>query len=347
MLIHPRAAGYPPGAWKTLYEELTERLKAVPGVESLSTSQCPLLSDCNVSGGPYEFSALDRPAEHILENRIGAEYFATVGIRLLAGREFHTTDAEGSARVAIVNQSIARRYFYDRNPVGLHFRHAVDNDLEDFEVVGVVQDARTHGLRTPPVPMVFYPAAQMASRFYSGFDVRARDDARQLTVDLRRVLAEFDPHLQVMQVVRVADRENDSLGQERLLAYLAGSLAFLALMLATLGLFGVFSYVVARQAPELGVRKALGASTGHLVRLVVGEAMLWVCAGLAVGLIAAAVAVRLLAATLERMLFGQTAADPVIFASAAAILLSVAAAAAYEPARRASRIDAQMALRYE
>ena len=288
----------------------------------------------------FRFEAAAQQAS-LRQNWVTPGYFATAGIPLLAGREFDRGDSARGARVAIVTESIARRFFPSQNPVGRHLGY----DKLDTEVVGVVRDARSTSVRDEPTPMIYFPITQppVFRPFPANLDVRVDGDAAQFVLPLRDTLRGAEPALIVDSVTPMSARFERDLARERLVAYLSSAFGLLALLLASLGLYGVLSYIVARRTREIGVRMALGARWTEVTGLVVRQALGVVGIGAAAGVVLAAGAGRLLSA----LLFGVSVADPTAYALAAAVILAVSVAAAYAPARRAALIDPVLALRSE
>jgi putative ABC transport system permease protein len=275
-------------------------------------------------------------------NWVSPGYFLTVGIPRLAGREFDERDDEHGARVAIVNESIARRYFPGQNPVGRRLAYA----QLDIEIVGVVRDAHTQTLHEPPVPMVYFPIDQRPearNTAITNLDVRVAGDPRQAVAAVRETIRRTEPGLLLGEVGLMSARLERDLSRERVVAYLAFSFGLLTLLLASLGLYGVLSYGVARRTQEIGVRMALGARRSEVMGSVLKGSLKLTLAGIVLGLLAAAAVARYLSG----LLFGVTPLDPLTFAGVSATFILVTTLAAYLPARRATRVDPLIALRCE
>jgi len=344
--LNPTAAGYPSARLNTLSHTLIDRLEAVPGVASASTAMCGLIDGCR----SLSDIVIDgyRPAlgesVQVQENRVSPAYFVTTGMRLVEGRTFDATDREGSPKVAIVNRTMARKYFPGRSPIGRRFGYGESTGgggAREFEVVGVVEDARVNRIQQAPAPMAFYPMDQFA--FVGAVDVRTSGDPRAVLADIRRTIAEAAPAVPISAIVVLADRVAGSLNQERLVASLTSIFGVLAALLAALGLFGVMSYAVTQRTAEFGVRMALGSPRTHVVASVLREAGVVVVAGLACGIPVVLVASQLLTA----MLFGVAPTDPATLAAGVAVLFAIGLASAVVPAWWASRVDPIVALRYE
>jgi len=278
----------------------------------------------------------------LLQNWVGPRYFATVGRTLIAGRELDERDTARSGRVAIVTESIARRYFQGRSPVGMHLGF---KDL-DIEIVGVVRDARTATLHSPPPSIVYFSIEQPPAAWRAppiNLDVLVQADARRVVPAIRNALHNAEPGLLIDSVVPMSARLARDIGRERIVAYLASGFAVLALLLAALGLYGVLSYSVAGRTKEIGVRMALGAKSGEVAALVVRDALRIVGFGVVAGSIAA-VGVSQFVKTL---LFDVTPYDPAACTFVLVALVAVTLLAAWLPARRAAHVDPISALRGE
>jgi putative ABC transport system permease protein len=273
-------------------------------------------------------------------NWISPAYFSTVGIPLVAGRDFTVRDTRQSPRVAIISESIARRYFPNQNPLGKRLGY----EVADTEIVGVVRDARP-SLHAEPNAMVYFPTKQPPAFTASphAIVVRVTGDADLAIATIRAAIQRTEPGLLLDNISTMTAVLERDVARERIIAYLASAFAFLALLLACVGLYGVLSYTVTRRTQELGVRMALGARPADLTRMVIGDGSRVVLAGIAAGIIAAAMVGRLVTS----LLAGVTASDPMTFVGVALSLILVTLAASYLPARRASRIDPATALRTE
>jgi len=336
-----RGSTYTPERMPDLYRRLIARAEAMPGVRSASVAMCPLLSGCrsNVDGVAID-GYQSQPGEQVLvqENRVGPRYFSTVGMRLIAGRDLDSRDVATSPRVAVVNETLVRKYFDKRPAIGRRFGY----DAPDTEIVGIVQDARVNAAREAVVPMAFLPLEQSPVSG-STLEVRVAGDAEAMAAALKKAVAEAAPGLLIDRVTTVANQASLGLSQERLVAGLTSLLGVLALGLACLGLYGLMSYAVRRRTAELGIRVALGAPPARVLWMVFRESQVLVVAGLAIGLPLVFAASRLM----STMLFGVSAGDPSTVAAAALVLASVAAMSGYFPARRASRVDPLVALRMD
>jgi predicted permease len=334
----PAASGYARSEMSALGQRIVAAVRRLPGVTSAAVSTCGLVANCS-SSSSFRIEGADSRGS-IQDNWVGPGYFATVGIHLVGGREFEERDTATSPRVAIISESIARRYFPGASALG----RRVGFDKLDTEIVGVVRDARSVTLHAPPVSMVYFPIDQPAefTTFPGNLDVRVAGSPGQAATALRDLLRRIEPGL-LADFAPMEARVARDVTRERLVAYLASGFALLALFLASLGLYGVLSYAVARRTQEIGVRMALGARSTEVASLVLRDALGVVMAGVAAGVVAALGAGRLL----RTLLFDVSVTDPATVVLALAVLAVVTLAAAYMPARRAARVDPMTALRSE
>jgi predicted permease len=262
-------------------------------------------------------------------------------MRLLEGRAIDGRDREGSAPVVVVNQEFAGRFFKARPALGGHIRFG-SAEAPNLEIVGIVADAKYNEVREEAPELVFLPVFQ-TPEFVESLDIRTNREATALTAAVRRVLGEVDRNLPIREVTTLNAEVERRLSQERLLTTLTSFFGVLALLLASIGLFGVMTYAVSRRTSEIGLRMALGAERSSVLWMVLRESIWLVGIGVAAGLGAAAASTRVLSG----LLYEVSPTDPVTFAISAAVLLAVATFAAYIPARRAARVDPMVALRYE
>jgi len=284
---------------------------------------------------------------------ISPGFFQTMGIKVLAGRDFKDSDVAGTAAVVIVNQAAARECWKGENPVGTQFwTWGVSVNKSPLLVVGLVNDVREYSLGEPAPPVIYVPQAQASESLnrllYQSFGllsaivIRATDTP-DLSANVRRAVESTDPAQPVVSVAPMSELIGQSAALARMLMLLMGTFAALALLLTAVGLYGMLSYHVARRTREIGIRIALGARAQQVLRLVVGEGLVLVISGGVVGFAGALLATRLL----KTVIFGVTPSDPVTFILVALFLLCVTTAASYVPARRAARIDPVQALRCE
>jgi predicted permease len=338
--IDPRSAGFTAAQLPPLYARLVERVRALPVVRSATIALSSIAGGGTRSGGINVpgYTPGRRENMSIDENFVDPGYFETVGMPLVEGRDFDIRDTEKATQVAVINETMARRYFGSRSPIGRHYGYG----STQFQIVGVVRDAKVRGPRSPLRPMAYRPMRQEMD-YARSLEVRTQGDPRAVASKLRKTIAEVAPDLPVQDVATVGERVNRLLAQERLIAELTAFFGFLALLLACIGIYGLISFAVARRTAEMGIRMALGARRGSVVWLVLREALALVMIGLAIAIPLLFAAAHLAAG----LLFGVSPTDPATLSATALLMLSVAALAAYLPARRASRVDPIVALRYE
>jgi predicted permease len=326
-----------------IYRELLERFSARPGV--VSAVQVAIVP---VSGSGWNERARGDGSQTRQEshfNRVGPGFFRTLGTPIVAGRDFDQRDAPGAAKVAIVNEAFVRRFFGNANPVGRSF--IVDGQAGKpdpvYQVVGVARNTKYYELREDFIPTAFLPMSQEDDPGAGAtYMLRISAPLGDIFSGAKAAVAEVHPEIGIQFQV-MTTQIKDSLTRDRLMATLSGAFGLLAGLLATLGLYGVISYMVARRRNEIGVRMALGADRRRVVRLVLREAGLLLVVGLIIGAGLALWAGKAASA----LLFGLKPDDPMTLGGAIALLAAVALLASYAPARRASRIEPMHALRDE
>jgi predicted permease len=345
--INPRLAGYKPSDVGVLYRKLYDRLRALPGVTNATLASYSPFSGATSKETVTVEGYTPKPGENVETENIyvAPSYAETLGIRLVAGRTIGPADGAGAPLVAMVNEAFVRRYLPGANALGRHFRLGEGDVAKSYEIVGVVQDARFHDARDPIEPIAFLALLQDATQFALSAEaaVQTAGDPAAAANELRQAIADVDRNVPVNDPRPLGAQVSQSFDTERLAARLVTAFGALALLLACVGLYGVVSQAVARRTNEIGVRMALGAERRDVVWMILRETLALVGAGVAVGLPAALGAARLV----RSQLFGLGAADPASFTIAAVVLTIVAIAAASFPARRASRVDPMVALRYE
>jgi predicted permease len=347
--MDPPAAGYDtPQKVTTLDSELRSRASRLPGVKDVTSSELGLFYGAEGATGVVSESyhgGENDPGSISFFDRVSPDYFNVLGIPVIAGRAIGPQDTATSARVAVVNESFAKQYFPNQNPIGRKFWwDDTDHRGKPFEVVGVVKDVIDKGLKTKPRRRHYMPLAQAGDALgMLVLEIRTAGDPNTLAETVRNDIKSYNSNLPVEQI-RTLDRMiDDSISNEIVIAKLSTFFGVLALVLASIGLYGVMSYTIAARTRELGVRIALGAQRGDVLRMVLKEAMLLVVIGVCVGVPASMAATRIIAS----MLYGLKPHDPVAMAVVIALLATVGAFAGFIPARRASSVDPMVALRYE
>jgi predicted permease len=331
----------PAEARADLPRQLIEAANTVPGVMSASVAVCGLIENCSYTTNAT-IDGVERPID-IRRNWVGPGYFRTAGVRMLMGREFEAQDVASSPRVAVVTESIVKRDFAGVSPIGRLVRIG---DEAPAEVVGVVSDIRAKSVREVPTPTVWLPIEQppatvpIATR---RLEARIPRATANTIAELRGALLRSAPGLKVTSASTLQSRIADTLSRERLIATLASAFAGLSLVLATIGLYGVLSHVVASRSREIGVRSALGATRVQVLTLVLTQGAFLTGMGMAGGIGLAAGCTRYLG----KLLFGVSPLDPATFVGAVAVFAAVSALACYIPARRATRVDPLVVLRTE
>jgi len=323
------------------YSQLLERVRTLPGVQSAAVvSSLPLAGSDGDAGFLIEGRPAPRPDQQPVAwvSSVSPDYFRTMGMRLVAGREFNELDNENSPRVVIISEATARRHFPNEDPIGKRIGNGRPDGWR--EIVGVTDDVKHFGLNQDARVSMFFPDRQQPAR---GMFIVARTAADPLSLAsaLRGAVAAMDKNLAVSNISSMEEITARSIGQERFTLLLLGVFSALAMLLAMAGIYGVMSYAVELRTREIGVRVALGAQTRDVLKLVVAQGMALALAGVGIGLASALALTRFI----KGLLFGVGATDPATFAGVAALLTLVALVACYVPARRAAKVDPMVALR--
>ncbi|MGC2500182.1 MAG: FtsX-like permease family protein, partial [Acidobacteriaceae bacterium] len=333
--VDPQGLANDVQAW-SFYNELLSRVKAAPGVEAVSVAQwrpgSGWLRSSSVNLDGKLLTGNNGARAEIYENSVGGDFFHTLGIPVLLGRDIAAADTPTSPPVVVVNETFARRFL----PGG-----ALGHRLEGAEIVGVVEDSKFRSVTDRPMPTDYFPLAQMGMRGQVTVEVRTAGAPMALLPEVRQLVQGLDPNLPLQNPMTQAAQFERSYLTPLLFARLAMGFGLLAIVLVGTGLYGTLVYRLERRRGEIGVRMALGALRGNVLRMVLGESLLLCAAGLAVGIPLALALGNLLRSQLYQMSF----ADPVSFAVAGGITLGMALAATLIPARRAARIDPMAALR--
>jgi predicted permease len=339
----PGQAGRSGQALVPFFAKLPGQIGALPEVRAASVSTNGLLNASYGSGPVLRVEGYTGPEPAAAWNVVAPRYFESVGMRLLLGRDFTGHDTEGAPHVAVVNKSMAYRLFGSGNPIGRRFGKGRESGYP-WEIVGVVNDAKDAAARDQGRMMFYVPYGQDVAHLRSMcLTVRTSGSPNSAAAQIREQLHSIDPNLPVLKIDTIEQQLDSQLVQDRLISAIAGFFGVLAVLLACLGLYGVMSYMVARRTNEIGVRMAMGATRGQVLTRVLQESLALVAAGILIGLPATIAAARLIA----NRLFGVGASDPATIGSAVLLLIAVAALAGLLPARRASKVDPMVALRYE
>jgi predicted permease len=354
--ILPALNGYDHAKEMNLYRDLLERMNSIPGIQSATLARYRQFvarpeRDVWVQGsdagsrGIYARTFTGREVPAVYYNPVGPGFFRTMGIGQLLGRDFAPTDMETSAKVAIVSESMARLFFPNQNPIGKRLGFKGPQSSRDVQIVGVVRDTRHHLLENASLAAVYIPYTQGAGDDYGQMNLVVRSQASTAAViaALRQQAQSVDRNLPLSGIETPAADLDEYLGDHRSLATLLGFFGALALLLASIGLYGTMSYAVGRRTKELGIRMTLGAQRKDALWMVLRETLSLAVLGVAIGIPIAAASERLLGS----MLFGVRATDPLTIACAVLVMLATAALAGYLPARRATKVDPMVALRYE
>lgn len=322
--------------------EAEDRVRSLPGVEAASFSFLTF----NQGGWTSTIFTFDETppkgeSNLVRQNIVGVDYFKAMGVPLVSGRVFEARDTERSQQVAVVSETMARLYYPRGDALGKRFGKTADKRNE-IEIIGIVKDVKYQSLTESPRSMIYYSLKQHPEPV-SNFIIRTSPESQGVIPAVRRVLAELNSDLPIDDVVSLQDHVSRSLVQQKLVARLASFFGLLALMLASIGLYGVLSYSVARRRNEIGIRMALGASPVAVMKMVLRSGMTLTVVGVIIGVAGAIALTRLVNA----LLFGVTATDFTTFIAVSLALLIVAFVACYIPARRATRVDPLIALRYE
>ena len=356
VVMEPPLPDYSVAQLNRMYEKLTERLKQLPGVESASVAlDGPFMGSFNLPVvKPGEGMPQTDGSQSAMWDRVSAGYFETIGQKVIRGRAITDADRNNTHGVVVVNEAFVRRYFSHADPIGQHFGFFEPGYANTLEIVGVVRDAKYRDPSLPVEPMAFGALTQETayareiqrgsekwSHFINNAQLHAKGNVASLEPGIREAFREADPNFTIMKIQTMQDQVDANFDQQRAVAQLSSLFGVLALVLASIGLYGVTAYAVARRTNEIGVRMALGADRMRIVRLIVRGALTQVGVGLLLGVPVALLLGHVLAARLYRV--GE--ADPVALVTAILSLVLFALAASLLPARRAASVDPMVALR--
>ena len=341
--VSPQMNRYDDKRMVALYDSLLERIAAVPGVRAVAVTNPALLSGSVNQSSIFVRGRVYAPDQRDSINRlvISPNFFDTMEIRMLTGRGFTSRDDGPAPKVVVINETAAKKYFPGENPIGQRIGSSVENNSQ-MEIVGVVKDAKYDSVRdaAPPTMYVPYPQTRLGT---ATIEVRTAGEPGAATAGIREAVRQVDPNLPMMDVSTQIEQIERRFQQEKVFAQAYALFGGLAMLLAAIGLFGLMSYSVARRTNEIGIRMALGAQRQDVLRLVLFESMTLVAIGVVVGVAVAMGAGRLI----ETLLFGLAGIDTVSIAMAVLVMVLVSALAGFLPARRASRVDPMVALRYD
>jgi len=358
--VDPQMAGYKPAQLGSLYRQLHDSLSAIPGVSRVSFSMYSPMEGDNWGETVYIEGQAPPPPDSNVNGaswvRVSPGYFETLGTKIIQGRAITDQDSPAAQRVAVVNQAFAKHFFKDDNPLGKHFGDLGMKYAGQFEIVGVTEDTQYREPTRKIPPMFFLPAAQSVvyddprfltfedrSHYLYAIELKTLGKVSGLEPQVRRVLADVNPDLAVIDFMTFAAQVDGNFSQQAMIAKLTSLFGFLALILASVGLYGVTAYSVERRTNEIGIRMALGAGRLHVLALVLRGAVLQMAIALVIGIPVAIAGGRAMAA----QLFGVKPYDSRILLLTAAALVAAAFLAAIIPARRAAALDPIRALRAE
>ena len=345
--VDTRLAGYKPAELTSLYRQLYERLSALPNVRSVTLASTSPMSGSSTNSSVLVRGYTPKPGEDMVvaDMLIGPNYSETLGLPLLLGRDIGLQDTPASTKVAVVNQVFAQSYFPGQNPIGRRITFEEDSDKDDLEIVGVVGDVKYSSAKEKANATVYRSILQVQDQLtYSNvLELRTAGDPLGVASEVRAAIAQVDAKLPLGALTSLRIQTDEALRQERLMAQLVSFFGLLALGLACIGLYGIMAHAVVRRTNEIGIRMALGAERRDIIWMILRETLILVVIGMAIGVPAALGAAKLISS----QLFGLNPSDPVTLVTAVVLLTLVAALAGYLPARRASRVNPLVALRYE
>jgi predicted permease len=341
--ISPGLSGYDTTRAKALYARVEDALQAIPGVKGVTSAMVPILAGNNWGNSVSVQGFIKNPDtdDNARFNAVGPSYFTVLGVPLVAGRDFAPSDGVGAAKVAIVNETFAKKFKLGRDAVGKHM--SIGNDSLDIEIIGLAKDSKYSQVKDSTPPVYVLPYRQFGRVTSNNFYVRSALPTDQIVRSIRSAMRGIDPNLPLEELKTLPEQVRENVFLDRMISTMSVSFAVLATLLAAIGLYGVLAYSVVQRTREIGVRMALGADGSRVRSMVLRQVGLMTLVGGVIG-VAGAVA---LGKGAQSLLYELKGTDPIVFTIAAAALLAVAYAAGYVPARRASRIDPMQALRYE
>jgi putative ABC transport system permease protein len=345
-------AKYPPGSAQLnhFHQELLTRINALPGVEGAVISGAVPMVDRGVKKNRSRLTVVGRPPEPETQKppvesyEVSPEYFRVMGMQLRAGRVFTERDDENAPHVIVVNETLAQRYFAGEDPIGKRILYSDEKNQDELTIVGVVSDVKRYGLEAESQPEVYSPYRQFPYWDPSmSLAVRAAGDPLKLAPAVRRQVRELEANQPIFDVMTIEQRLTELVAPRRFQMLLFGIFAAVALVIATVGIYGIISYAVSQRTHEIGIRMALGARGADVLRMVIWRGLSLTLVGVALGLTAALALTRVM----KSLLFNVSATDPATFALIALLLVGVTLIASYIPAQRATKVDPLQALRHE
>jgi len=345
--VDSRLAGYKPNQLSTVYRQLYDRLIGLPNVRSVT-----LATYSQMSGTPRHSTVTIRgratnPNEEmdVSDILIGPNYAETLSLPLMLGRGLGLQDTPSSARVAVVNQTFAEYFYPGQNPIGRRITFEEKSDKDDVEIVGVIGDVKYRSAKEKADRTVYRPILQVqdGGAFANTIQLRTDGDPMNIAPTVRAAVAQIDDKLTISGLTSLRTQTDEALRQEKLLAQLVSFFGALALVLAAVGLYGIMAHAVVRRTNEIGIRMALGAERGNIIWMVLKDSLVLVIIGIMIGVPTALAAAQLV----STQLFGLGGSDPITLLISIGVLSVVALFAGYLPARKASRVNPLIALRYE
>ena len=340
--LNPPRTRYTDARMNALYRQLQEKLAAIPGVRSVSFSVIEIIGDGN-SGSTFHLPGSTAEPARVQTNSVSRGFFSTLSIPILAGRSFDSTDTANSPVVAVINRALAQKFFPNQNPVGQFFEADADEAAGPVQIIGVAADTRYADLRAPTPPTFYLSDDQRLEAGRIVVEMRTQADPAGILTQTRSAVASLDRDLPLIDVRTMQEQIASTLSNERIFAQLTTAFGILALILACIGIYGIMAYTVSRRTSEIGIRMALGAQPGQVLRLILSEVSWMTIAGTALGIACA----LWLSRFIHSLLYGLEGWDPITLASVAAILILISLLAGLAPARRASKINPTEALRHD
>ncbi len=348
--VEPGLVGYKKDVLVNYYQQMCERMETVPGIRSVTFSAVPLLAQSEIDydlflpGAKADADGKVKSNGNAYLHQVRENFLKAMEIPLLAGRDLTLQDDARAPKVAIVNQTFAQRYFPNENPIGKRFGLNSDKP-EEIEIVGLVKDAKYTSQRDKIPPTIYLPWLQNLSGFGT-FEARTTGDPSAYVDAVRKAAHEVDPKIPLRDIKTQVEQADETLAMERLFAKLLSLFGLLALALAAVGLYGVLAWSVTQRTHEIGIRMALGASRPRILRMILWQGLTLTILGVILGLSGAYLVTKYMA-SLTSMLYGIQPADPLTFGAITLFLIAVVLIACYIPARRATKVDPMVALRYE